>query len=427
MLYFNNLKANEVANILINDSNSISDLYCLNANIAMRNLSQFITLTYILFRKSKELYFLNLGLSAIELLIEHNYHKYIYEKSVEKCNNILLLQNGIINDYINKIDTYKSLGLENMVYNNWNKNKEEYLKIKQTEATVYGFKVVINQSINKLMILVLISYGMWRKYPFDEIMVFLLYNPTFCAMLSDMMLIRTSLTNNKIPLKNIDGLFKKESAITWQGTFIPDESRHQFRPDIIINNLTFYYDENKVILKKLNLKFEFGKITGINGQSGKGKSTLLKLLLGLYKPVSGDILYDYIKLYDIDKEYFYKNLISFVGQEPVLFSGSTHENIISNIEDYDTDLFDSLKKLIDDVPMDIKMSGGQRQRVAICRAFMRKPKILLLDEPTSALDVENEKIVLDMIQKLHKLYDITIIIVSHKKTTLDICDKIIQM
>ena len=374
-----------------------------------------------------EIYFLNLGLSAIELLIEHNYHKYIYEKSVEKCNNILLLQNGIINDYINKIDTYKSLGLENMVYNNWNKNKEEYLKIKKTEATVYGFKVVINQSINKLMILVLISYGMWRKYPFDEIMVFLLYNPTFCAMLSDMMLIRTSLTNNKIPLKNIDGLFKKESAITWQGTFIPDESRHQFRPDIIINNLTFYYDENKVILKKLNLKFEFGKITGINGQSGKGKSTLLKLLLGLYKPVSGDILYDYIKLYDIDKEYFYKNLISFVGQEPVLFSGSTHENIISNIEDYDTDLFDSLKKLIDDVPMDIKMSGGQRQRVAICRAFMRKPKILLLDEPTSALDVENEKIVLDMIQKLHKLYDITIIIVSHKKTTLDICDKIIQM
>ena len=86
-----------------------------------------------------------------------------------------------------------------------------------------------------------------------------------------------------------------------------------------------------------------------------------------------------------------------------------------------------LKNLIDDVPMDTKMSGGQRQRVAICRAFMRKPKILLLDEPTSALDIENEKIVLDMIQKLHKLYGITIIIVSHKKTTLDICDKIINM
>uniref|UniRef100_A0A6C0J1X4 ABC transporter domain-containing protein n=1 Tax=viral metagenome TaxID=1070528 RepID=A0A6C0J1X4_9ZZZZ len=427
VLYFNNLKPNEVANILINDSNSVSDLYCLNANIAMRNLSQFITLTYILFRKSKELYFLNLGLAFIELLIEHNYHHFIYEKSVEKCNKLLLLQNGIINDYINKIDTYKSLGLENMVYNNWNKNKEDYLKIKKTEATVYGIKVFINQSINKLMILSLITYGIWKKYPFDEIMVFLLYNPTFCSILNDMMLIRTSLTNNKIPLKNINGLFKKDSAISWDGSFIPDENKHPFKPDIIINNLTFYYDESKVILDKLNLKFEFGKIIGISGQSGKGKSTLLKLLLGLYKPVSGDVLYDYIKIYDIDKEYFYKNLISFVGQEPVLFSGSTHENIVSNIENYDSELFDILKDLIEDVPMDTKMSGGQRQRVAICRAFMRKPKILLLDEPTSALDVENEKMVLDIIQKLHKLYGITIIIVSHKKTTMDICDKIVYM
>lgn len=427
VLYFNELKPNEVANILINDSNSISDLYCLNANIAMRNLSQFLTLTYILFRKSKELYFLNLGLSIIELLIEHYYHNNIYEKSVEKCNNILLLQNGIINDYINKIDTYKSLGLENMVYNNWNKNKKDYLKIKKIEAAVYGVKVVINQSINKLMILILISYGIWKKYPFDEIIVFLLYNSTFCSMLTDMMLIRTSVTNNKIPLKNINGLFKKDSIITWSGNFIPDETKYNFRPDIIINNLTFYYDKNKVILNNLNLKFEFGKITGINGQSGKGKSTLLKLLLGLYKPVSGNILYDYINIYDIDKNYFYNNIISFVGQEPVLFLGSTHENIISNIENYDIALFDMLKNLIDDVPIDTKMSGGQRQRVAICRAFMRKPKILLLDEPTSALDVENEKIVLDMIQKLHKLYGITIIIVSHKKTTLDICDKIINM
>mgnify|MGYP001036358778 CR=1 FL=1 len=424
VLYFNNLKPNEVSNILINDSNSISDLYCLNANIIMRNISLFLTLTYILFRKSKELYFLNLGLAFIELIIEHYYHIFIYEKSVGECNAILLLQNGIINDYINKIDTYKSLGLEKMVHDNWNNNKKNYLKIKKREAFVYGIKVFINQSINKLMILILISYGMWRKYNFEDIILFLVYNPTFCSMLIDLMVVRTSMTNNKIPLKNINGLFKKDTAILWNGTFIPPEN---FTPDIIINNVTFHYDESKVILKDLDLKFEFGKIIGISGQSGKGKSTLLKLLLGLYKPVKGNILYDYINIYDIDKEYFYKNLISFVGQEPVLFSGTTHENIVSNITDYDNNLFEMLKKLIDDVPMDTKMSGGQRQRVAICRAFLRKPKILLLDEPTSALDEENENMVLDMIQKLHKIYNITIIIVTHKKTTLNICDKIIHM
>jgi len=173
-----------------------------------------------------------LGLSIIELLIEHYYHNNIYEKSVEKCNNILLLQNGIINDYINKIDTYKSLGLENMVYNNWNKNKKDYLKIKKIEAAIYGVKVVINQSINKLMIL--ITYFLWYLEKISICMKLLCFYYTillFCSMLTDMMLIRTSITNNKIPLKNINGLFKKDSIITWSGNFIPDETKYNFKPE----------------------------------------------------------------------------------------------------------------------------------------------------------------------------------------------------
>jgi ABC-type bacteriocin/lantibiotic exporter with double-glycine peptidase domain len=181
------------------------------------------------------------------------------------------------------------------------------------------------------------------------------------------------------------------------------------------------------VLENINLTFNSRNIVGICGQSGRGKSTILKILLGLYKPIAGSVSFDGVNLHDIDKDYFYSKLVSYVGQEPVLFSGTTRDNIVSNMESYDEELLNSFEHIIQDIPEHTKMSGGQRQRIAICRAFMRKPKILLLDEPTSALDDANEKIILDMIKKIHKFMNITIIIVSHKKSTLDICDSIIEL
>ena len=105
-------------------------------------------------------------------------------------------------------------------------------------------------------------------------------------------------------------------------------------------------------------------------------------------------------------------------------------NIIIDYQNYDIELFNYIKSLIEDIKItdnNINLSGGEKQRIAICRAFMKKTKILLLDEPTSALDEDNEKKVLELINDLHKKYKITIIIVSHKKSTLNICNKIVKI
>lgn len=425
LMSFSKKNPSEIADILLNDSNNVSDLYCLNANVAMRDIAQFVTTAYILLPISLELFFVNISLASLQLAIEHNYHIYIYEKSVEKCTNILLTQKEMVHDYTNKTDTYKSLGLEEDVYKKWNKSDIEYTKIKREEALYYGYKIFINQSINQLMIMILILFGMWRKITYDDIIIFILYNPSICSMLMDMMHIRANITRNKKSISNINEIFDASEQDRWDGVYVPTASDSV--PTIHLKNMSFAYAKNVPILENINLSFHSGTIIGIRGKSGIGKSTILKILLGLYKPTEGSVLFDDVKLHDIDKDYFYSKLVSFVGQEPVLFTGTTLDNIVSNMESYDEELLESFKHLIDDIPEHTKMSGGQRQRIAICRAFMRKPKILLLDEPTSALDVENEKMILDMIREMHRRLNMTIIIVSHKNTTLDICDTIIGL
>lgn len=416
--------ASEIADILIKDSDEVSDLYCLNANILLRDLAQLSTITYILANISLELFAINIGLATLQLIIEHNYHKYIYERSVEKCTNILLKQNEIIHDYTHKTDTYKSLGMEDDIYLKWKDKENEYTKDKRLEATYYGIKVVVNQSINQLMILLLIGFGLWRNFSYENIIVFMAYNPIICGILTDTMMVRTSITKSRKSHSNIKEVFNESEKDTWTGSYMP---YLEYPPKIELKEVSFAYNNDKTIFSNINLKFEPGKIVGIKGESGKGKSTLLKLVLGLYKPQKGNVIFDNVNIYDIDKDYFFSSIISFVGQEPVLFTGTTYDNIVSNLQDYDQHLYESFQDLIKDIPDNIKMSGGQRQRVAICRAFMRKPKILLLDEPTSALDELNEKKMLDMIKRIHAQNRLTIIIVSHKKSTLSICEKIIDL
>ena len=196
--------------------------------------------------------------------------------------------------------------------------------------------------------------------------------------------------------------------------------------NIKIDNLSFYYNNDIKILDNISLNISENKITAIKGESGIGKSTLFKLILGLYKPNSGKITIDDIDLKDFDKNYYYNNIISYVGQEPELLEGDIYSNIITRTN-YDRNLYSLVNKLIENINLNnTNLSGGQKQRIAIARAIMRKPKILLLDEPTSALDKDNEDKFMEIIKKIIEIYKITILIISHKTNTLNKCDNIID-
>jgi ATP-binding cassette subfamily B protein len=206
---------------------------------------------------------------------------------------------------------------------------------------------------------------------------------------------------------------------------------------IKFDKICFRYGSGKNLFTNLDLLFEMKKINGISGDSGSGKSTILSLLQGIYPLCGGKII-----LGDYDMSYIKKSslsrIIASVPQKTDIFNGSVAENIAlsENLTDlsgvvkvcYDTGIIDMIEKLPHGLMTllgenGVKLSGGELQKIAIARAVFRNPEIYLFDEPTAAMDKNSEEHLLGLILKLKKNGK-TIILVSHRSSTLAICDQI---
>ncbi len=203
---------------------------------------------------------------------------------------------------------------------------------------------------------------------------------------------------------------------------------------LCVDNVTFSYD-NEDILKHCSFTASRGEITAITGESGSGKSTIFKLLLGLYEPQSGEITVDgKIKL-----DTSLRGLFAYVPQGNLLLSGTIRDNITlcdSSISEESiikatktAEIYDIIVSLPDGFDTMLAergggLSEGQIQRISLARALLTDAPILLLDEATSALDEATESRVLSNIKNFN---DKTIIFVTHRNTSLRVCDKILYV
>lgn len=196
---------------------------------------------------------------------------------------------------------------------------------------------------------------------------------------------------------------------------------------IVIKNVHFSYTDDKPVFENLNLVFEKGKVNIIVGQNGKGKTTLLFLLLKLYEPSCGMLYIDGTAYSDINDNDLRKQ-IGYIPQNPVLFNRSIYANItygISNVSEHDVrrviDEF-NLAHVFDGFPEGLNtnvglygshISGGQRQIILIVRQILLNSNYIIMDEPTSAIDEENKANVVSIVDKLNRVYGKTFIIVTH--------------
>jgi ATP-binding cassette subfamily B protein len=200
--------------------------------------------------------------------------------------------------------------------------------------------------------------------------------------------------------------------------------------EVTFDNLTFGYDPNKPVLKKINLKVEPGEMIGLVGPSGAGKSTTVSLICRFYAAQEGALLVDgvdirKISLHDLRRQ------IGIVLQEPFLFSGSVSENISYGKPDATTEeIMDAAKaanahefivRFPDGYDTNVgerggRLSGGERQRISIARAILHNPKILILDEATASVDTETEKKIQDALARL--VQGRTTFAIAHRLSTL---------
>jgi len=214
-----------------------------------------------------------------------------------------------------------------------------------------------------------------------------------------------------------------------------------FNDEIKLNNISFSYNKDIVILKNFTKIIKKNSILGIIGSSGSGKSTMIDLITGLQFPNTGEIILD-------NKTNIQKNIVNwqkkigYVSQSVFLLDTTIKENIafgeqIEKIDEKkilkslkDSQLYEYVLSLKDGIntivgEKGVKISGGQKQRIGIAREIYRNPEVLILDESTSSLDIETENKILDCIIKLK--HEKTIIIVSHRENTLKFCDQIIDL
>jgi ABC-type bacteriocin/lantibiotic exporter with double-glycine peptidase domain len=216
------------------------------------------------------------------------------------------------------------------------------------------------------------------------------------------------------------------------------EENIPFTPgDIAFINVCFAYGHGERILNGLNLDIPFGKITGIRGASGSGKSTIMALLLKLYEPGEGRIMINGNDLAAMNCKSV-RDLISVVPQHTDLFSASVKDNIVMEMKFEQEKLFDISSRLaITDFVLNMpdgwesqinhgNLSGGQKQKISVARALYRNAPILILDEPTSSLDRESENAIMQTIEWYNSKGN-TVIIIAHHESSLKICDNIVNL
>ena len=244
----------------------------------------------------------------------------------------------------------------------------------------------------------------------------------------------------KAPISGISGFFTAHAEMLVAGERLfglSDEDNKKTTTlnefdKITLSNVSFSYGNGNVI-NNVNLEINRGEKILIKGGSGEGKTTLVKLIAGLYLPSDGEIL-----ISAGGNEYApstVKNLTSFVPQGNMLFSGTTKENVVFN-EEYDEERFNTAVKLsklfsvIEEYGEDYRLgegaslSEGQRQRIAIARAIYKNSPVIIMDEPTSALDSNTE---LEFAKSLCDIKGATLIIISHKPVLSNYVDKVITL
>lgn len=238
-----------------------------------------------------------------------------------------------------------------------------------------------------------------------------------------------------IQLRRLSDILFQEPEVVKQGCMAIPSS---IKGGLTLENISFKYDQRGAdILNHVHLKINPGEKVVIIGRSGGGKSTLLKVMMGLLERSSGEIYIDGIPLNDLGLKH-YRDITAAVMQDDALLSGSILNNIAFFDEQIDLNRVYEVAQLafihdeIRQLPMGYEtlvgdmgshLSGGQKQRILLARALYKRPKILFLDEATSHLDVENEK----KINQALKALSMTQIVIAHRQETILMADRVIDL
>ncbi|MCQ2488215.1 MAG: NHLP family bacteriocin export ABC transporter peptidase/permease/ATPase subunit [Clostridia bacterium] len=342
---------------------------------------------------------------------------------------------------IEMIETIKASGAESGYFKKWsgyqasvNTQQMKFLKINQYLGMIPQFLATI---ANDVVLILGVWLTMQGQFTVGMIMAFQGFLTSFMAPATTMIGAGQTLQEMRTQMERVDDVMEYPEDEVFSDKEI-DETISKLSGNIELKNIKFGYSPlANPLIEDFSMTVTPGKSVAIVGSSGSGKSTISKLVAGLYKPWEGEILFDGKPMNQISKNIF-RSSVAVVDQDIILFEDTISNNIKmwdDSIEDFEVILAARDAQIHDDIMQRPKgyqyklieggkdFSGGQRQRIEIARALAQDPTVIILDEATSALDAQTEYEVVKAIRNR----GITCIVVAHRLSTIRSCDEIIVM
>lgn len=344
---------------------------------------------------------------------------------------------------IEMIETIKASGAENGFFEKWagyqasvNTQKVRYARLEQ----YIGLIPTLVSSVANILVLML---GVWLtmqgEFTVGMIMAFQSFLNSFNGPATTLISAGQTIQEMRTQMERIEDVMEYPTDVNYSDEALDENVEYgKLTGNVEIKSVTFGYSKlEEPLIRDFNLTLKPGSRVAFVGSSGCGKSTIAKLISGLYQPWEGEILFDGKRMSEIDRSVFTGSL-AVVDQDVILFEDTIANNIKmwdNSIEDFEMIMAARDAKLHEEIMQrdggynyrltegGKNFSGGQRQRMEIARILAQDPTIIILDEATSALDAKTEYEVVKSI----KDRGITCIVVAHRLSTIRDCDEIIVM
>ncbi len=372
-------------------------------------------------------------LSAITIfLFVRPYQQKIKEKAIIDAEKY----SGMV-ESVNGIGTVKALSGEDLAFERTEVKMVDSVKKGLEIGTLSNFENSIQRALSQLGTLGVYWIGSLKilngTMSLGQLIAFSILSGYFLGPLSRLLTLQPALQEAYVSAARLSEIMDLPIE---EETYSGKTKIKDINGSIDIKNLAFAYNSKDNVLENINLKISPGMKVAFVGASGSGKTTLVKLLMKFYDFTTGEILIDGLNIKDLETKN-YRQMIGYVPQEVLLFSGTIRENILWGNGFLPDEAMYSVAKLaqadsfINALPdrydtiigeRGATLSGGERQRIALARILLRDPKILILDEATASLDALSERAIMNTINTVIK--NKTTIIVAHRLSTIVHCDKI---
>lgn len=434
---FEDQRSGETLSILQKAREDCSNFITGFVNVLFATIVGIVFVTIVAFRLSPLLPLIYLvGTFALAFLTSYLSRKIKFiQKNITKETTSLA---GSTTESLRNIELVKSLGLTQQEILRLNGTTMKILnlelrKVKSIRAISFVQGTFVN-FLQQVIMFALISFVFYDQITVGQLMMMQMYSFFIFGPLQELGNIIMSYREAEASLINLETLFSKK--VEYQ-PLIPEKINSI--TNLRFNHVKFQHHVAKQpALENVSFEVERGETIAFVGPSGAGKTTLVKLLVGLYTPTSGNIYYNHISENKVDFEGL-RHQIGFVTQDTQLFSGSIRENLLFvNPQATEEMMLEALRKASGQSILEraehgletvigeggLKLSGGERQRLSIARSLLRQPNLIIFDEATSALDSITEEEISNTIRTITAERQHITVMIAHRLSTIMYADRI---